>query len=161
MVCAKQAYYELGGKAIPYNGRTQAAKLLPEIRCLVWGQLLLNDVYRWLEERLKQIGHKPPFEIPVMRFVNAILGVQQDHDEHPVYLIEEWINTPDDQFTKYINNDSSVVPGYILDEKERHRARFLSFTQHVQYNRTKGLAIVSDYQGATDLLTDPQIITAP
>ncbi|KAG6369385.1 hypothetical protein JVT61DRAFT_14917 [Boletus reticuloceps] len=31
--------------------------------------------------------------------------------------------------------------------------------QHIQYIKTKGSAYVSDYQGTTLLLTDPQILT--
>ncbi|KAJ7588447.1 hypothetical protein C8J56DRAFT_1080475 [Mycena floridula] len=39
-------------------------------------------------------------------------------------------------------------------------AAFLCFCQHVQYLKTDGLAYLSDYQGAGDLLTDPQIMTS-
>ncbi|KAJ7598200.1 hypothetical protein C8J56DRAFT_1038979 [Mycena floridula] len=39
-------------------------------------------------------------------------------------------------------------------------AAFLCFSQHVQYLKTGGLAYISDYQGASDLLTDPQIMTS-
>ncbi|KAF9229955.1 hypothetical protein BU15DRAFT_84261 [Melanogaster broomeanus] len=36
-----------------------------------------------------------------------------------------------------------------------------TFTQHVQYSKTCGLVYISDYQGSTTLLTDPQILTHP
>ncbi|KAG0707575.1 hypothetical protein DFH29DRAFT_1076282 [Suillus ampliporus] len=40
-------------------------------------------------------------------------------------------------------------------------ALFFTFTQHVQYVKTRGLAFISDYQGSFELLTDPQILTHP
>ncbi|KAI6094392.1 hypothetical protein EDD16DRAFT_1685630 [Pisolithus croceorrhizus] len=47
---------------------------------------------------------------------------------------------------------STDMDGYKITE-------FLAFTQHVQYAKSGGLVIVSDYQGSGTLLTDPQILT--
>ncbi|KAG2128765.1 uncharacterized protein EDB93DRAFT_1108907 [Suillus bovinus] len=52
---------------------------------------------------------------------------------------------------------STVTPldyGYDLVE-------FFVFTQHVQYVKTGKLAFISNYQGSTALLTNPQILTHP
>ena len=64
-----------------------------------------------------------------------------------VFLIEEVIRG-DEQgpFRKYLNNVSPVpLPISCGDDDER--AKFLSFSQHVQYWKTKKQAFVSDYQG--------------
>ncbi|KAG1754165.1 hypothetical protein EDB19DRAFT_1823558 [Suillus lakei] len=77
-----------------------------------------------------------------------------------VYLLERVTSgTPNDQtFTKFIHN-KDYGPSLDEDEYGYDLAVFLSFTQHVQYEKTEGLAFISDYQGSTELLTDPQILT--
>lgn len=64
-----------------------------------------------------------------------------------VFLIEEVIRE-DEQgpFRKYLNNVSPVPLPMSCDE-DVERAMFLSFSQHVQYWKTKKQAFVSDYQG--------------
>ncbi|KAG2064796.1 hypothetical protein BDR04DRAFT_1034344 [Suillus decipiens] len=78
-----------------------------------------------------------------------------------VYLLEEQVmsGTPNDQtFTKFIHN-KDYRPSLNEDEYSYDLAIFLSFTQHIQYEKTEGLAFISDYQGSTELLTNLQILT--
>lgn len=88
-----------------------------------------------------------------IQFVDLALGMElQDLDTRGrrwknVFLIEEVIRG-DEQgpFRKYLNNVSPVpLPISCGDDDER--AKFLSFSQHVQYWKTKKQAFVSDYQG--------------
>ncbi|KAJ7585298.1 hypothetical protein C8J56DRAFT_145300 [Mycena floridula] len=60
---------------------------------------------------------------------------------------------------KYIGN-ASAVPFKDLSDGDAEKALFLSFLQHVQYEKTRQLVYVSDYQGCGSLLTDPQIMTS-
>ena len=79
------------------------------------------------------------------------------------FLVEEWINTDNGnrQFIKYLNNR---VPHHISDSvpqapKAWEITDFLIFAQHIQWKKSHYLAFTSDYQGAGDLLTDPQIMS--
>ena len=49
-------------------------------------------------------------------------------------------------FIKYIGN-GSARPYDFLEGEEHRLGEFLSFCQHVQFLKTKGLAIVGDFQG--------------
>jgi hypothetical protein len=124
----------------------QASGLTMEITCLVWAQALLDLVYVFVDEYLKAQDTRPPFPIPVMRFVDAALAVEQNGDGQ-VYLLEEVVEEANEgKFRKFVNNDSAVPPRF-KDEGDKHRSEFLTFTQHVQYWKTKKTAFVSDYQG--------------
>ena len=120
---------------------------------------------------------EPPFVIPEMRFVKSALAIADG--THDTFLLEEVIDdSSNGNFIKYIGN-GSVQPLDFLEGEEIHRAKFLSFCQHVQFVKTKSLTFVGDFQGrtcplisnhnSTDfsfskggqfLLTDPQIITS-
>ncbi|KAI6128254.1 hypothetical protein EV401DRAFT_1931548 [Pisolithus croceorrhizus] len=107
-------------------------------------------------------------DIPRLRFVEAGLALvyastskgastSSTGSVSGTYLLEEKI---DAKFTKFIHNvqySSCLKP----DNDGFHITQFLVFTQHVQYIKTDGLAYISDYQGSTTLLTDPQILTHP
>ncbi|KAG1730901.1 hypothetical protein EDB19DRAFT_2010419 [Suillus lakei] len=82
-------------------------------------------------------------------FINRCIA---SSDEPPPFSI------PRDTFLKFIHNMDSNP---LLDEDDYHNkvASFFAFTQH--YVKTGGLAFISDYQGSTELLTDPQILTDP
>ncbi|KAF8258593.1 hypothetical protein EI94DRAFT_1707853, partial [Lactarius quietus] len=67
-------------------------------------------------------------------------------EKKDVYLVEELIRSEDGPWRKYINNNSSY-PRHFGDPKNRHRADFLAFCQHVQYWRTGCQAFTSDFQG--------------
>ncbi|KAJ6613176.1 hypothetical protein B0H10DRAFT_1806119, partial [Mycena sp. CBHHK59/15] len=112
----------------------------------------------------------PPFSIPDIRFVHAGVAVIHQQVPGPVlvnkssicwsYLIEELIDEPQDGFYKFINNSSAILLP-TANEVVAAVAGFLSFTQHVQYYKMDGMVYLSDLQGTTKLLTDPQIMTAP
>ncbi|KAJ7075214.1 hypothetical protein B0H15DRAFT_757061, partial [Mycena belliarum] len=106
-----------------------------------------------------------PF-IPRMRYVQVALATDGTVDgkpggENSLFLLEEVINSETEgEFRKYINN-KSAVPTDFKDARFISRAEFLAFTQHYQYICTHGLVFVSDYQGGTTLLTDPQLMSDP
>ncbi|KIO04658.1 hypothetical protein M404DRAFT_26113 [Pisolithus tinctorius Marx 270] len=87
-----------------------------------------------------------------------------------MYLAEELIRFDDGpdgisgggskKFTKFIHN-SNPNPFPEPGEYGYETAEFLAFTQHVQYSNTNGQVYISDYQGSTTLLSDPQILTHP
>lgn len=107
-----------------------------EMNCLGWGNSLLRIVY-------DSIGENPGIPVPHLCFVGAALAISQDNEQH-TFLVEELIDeTP---FVKYINNNSASPCNFVDPERSRI-ARFLAFSQHVQWVRTKGLVYVSDYQG--------------
>ena len=159
-VCIKQTFYtksrdiqELGAaesitlkQNIPHDPTRQAKGLTMEITCLVWARALLDLVYNFVYKRLKDWDAEPPFSIPVMRFVNAALAIEQN-GEGQVYLLEEVVEEASEgKFRKFMNNNSAMPPLF-KDQGDKHRAEFLAFTQHVQYWKTKKNAFVSDYQG--------------
>ncbi|KIN98202.1 hypothetical protein M404DRAFT_1005566 [Pisolithus tinctorius Marx 270] len=128
--------------------------------------------YNFIDNAIASATSPPPFDIPRLRFVEAGLALAHSQiSKGPVkpkfggtlcgvYLLEEKIEGGNGAFTKYIHNMdyeptmSAGMNGYDI-------AEFLVFTQHVQYCKTGGLVIISDYQGSRTLLTDPQILTDP
>ncbi|KAI0645259.1 hypothetical protein C8Q79DRAFT_1104724 [Trametes meyenii] len=166
-VCAKQAVYPTphgnSEHPIPHIAQQQGKLLMTEVQCLVWAQALLKLAYDFVEEQDNLLG-SIAMVVPKMHFVDAALAIVDGTDsKHPTaYLIEQSIPVPTSgvKWRKYINNDSpKPIPQY--DVMENERAQFLAFTQHVQMWKTRGLAIVTDYQGYGALLSDPQINTNP
>ncbi|KAL4269042.1 hypothetical protein AB1N83_001843 [Pleurotus pulmonarius] len=173
-VCMKQTFFEEvkevtqpDGRVIrvkqdiPYDPQRQAQELTMEIVCLVWARALLGSVRQFIQEELVKLG-PPSFSIPALEFVEAALAIEQvDGKAGRVWLLEEVIPiSPDFPFRKYIGN-ASCAPIFYQDTGDQDRALFCSFAQHVQYNEMGGKAYVADFQGAANLLTDPQIITSP
>jgi hypothetical protein len=62
------------------------------------------------------------------------------------YLLKELIDGGDDAFVKFIHNMDTDP---LLNELDYgyDLAVFFTFTQHIQYVKTGGLAFISDYQG--------------
>ncbi|KAG1785331.1 uncharacterized protein HD556DRAFT_1250036 [Suillus plorans] len=156
-------------------------KLLNESNVLYWAKSLLNFTYEYIDHCVNAAPSPPSFQIPRVRFVDAGIALAFSHHSSntqatskqapmadvkagmfsAVYLLEERVtsDTPDDQtFTKFIHN-KDYGPSLDEDEYGYDLAVFLAFTQHIQYAKTEGLAFISDYQGSTELLTDPQILT--
>jgi hypothetical protein len=81
-----------------------------------------------------------------LRFVEAGLALSSDvsNDKGHVLLLEERITS---QFYKYMTNGTAALPEYFANAQVRAIAKFLAFTQHVQYWKTGTLAFLSDYQG--------------
>lgn len=156
-------------------------KLLNECNLLYWAKSLLDFTYEYIDHCINAAPTLPSFPIPRVRFVEAGIALafsrhssntQGTSEQAPmadikagmfsaVYLLEERVTsgTPNDQtFVKFIHN-KDYGPSLDEDEYGYDLAVFLSFTQHIQYEKTEGLAFISDYQGSTELLTDPQILT--
>lgn len=155
IVCAKYAYYlkksPTTGKMvkIAYNPMTQLSRLEMEVRCIQWGQALLDLVFIFMNGEIARRGlqkHVGELQIPSLRFVRTALAISHGRAEQAVYMLEEFIDTENVKFVKYINNDSPV-PRIFANPEDDHRAEFLAFAQHVQYWKTKGLIFVSDFQG--------------
>ncbi|KAI6104968.1 hypothetical protein EDD16DRAFT_1492209 [Pisolithus croceorrhizus] len=147
-------------------------KLHREANTLYWANALLTMTYEFIDGAILSADARPPFNIPRLRFVNA--GLALAHSQLTkglakpkfggtlcgVYLLEEKIEGGSDAFIKYIHN-MDCGPSLSADMDGYEIAEFLAFTQHVQYAKSGGLVIISDYQGSGTLLTDPQILTDP
>ncbi|KAG1887220.1 hypothetical protein F4604DRAFT_1570992 [Suillus subluteus] len=152
------------GRYAPLN---ELAKLFREANILYWAKALLGLVYNFIDRAIADTSDPPPFNIPRVRFVEAGLALSYSQGTGKstlktatipcgAFLLEEIIDGED--FTKFIHN---MDPDPLLDPDQDGYdfAQFLAFTQHVQYMKTGGLVFISDYQGITKLLTDPQIMT--
>ncbi|KAJ6459611.1 hypothetical protein C8R45DRAFT_1109479 [Mycena sanguinolenta] len=142
-------------------------KTLMEANILPWANSMMRFTYSFIDHFIQISPLTPPFEIPHVRFVHAGVAVQLSGSVVPAsstiwrsYLIKEFIDEGQDGFHKFLNN-GSAVPLLSKDNSVSALAEFLSFTQHVQYYKTKAMLYLSDLQGTTKVLTDPQIMTAP
>ncbi|KAG1741219.1 hypothetical protein EDD22DRAFT_786753 [Suillus occidentalis] len=148
-------------------------KLFKEANVLYWASSLLQLTYDFIDCRLTS-SCPPPFAIPRVRFVEAGLALafvqgpavasKPASKTCPIracYLLEELIVGGDDVFLKFIHN---MDANPLLDELDYgyDLAVFFSFTQHVQYVKTSGLAFISDYQGVggQDIFGDGNIEVA-
>lgn len=146
-VVIKQCFYNClaTGKMLPYENHSQVAKLSSEINCLRWASALMGLVYDHIDKHIAEHGPPPTFSVPRMRFVKSALAVMQE--SHDTFLLEEVIDEGvEGHFVKYIGNGSAWPFDFLADE-EMHRAKFLSFCQHLQYVKTKSNAYVGDFQG--------------
>ncbi|KAF8219429.1 hypothetical protein L208DRAFT_1550580 [Tricholoma matsutake] len=89
---------------------------------------------------------------------NAIECVTSKFGEARAFLSEEVISRDKGHFRKYLNNVSAVLVSF-TNQDDEEQAEFLVFLQHVQYFKTKKMALVADYQGGNLVLSDPQIVT--
>jgi hypothetical protein len=148
-VAIKQCFYTSPSTStrVLYDKHSQLTKLSMELNCLRWASALMGLVYNFINEYNATNGRKPSesFPIPDMIFVKSALAISGSDKE--VFLLEEVINEEiEGPFIKYIGN-GSVKPYDFLEGDEHRRGQFLSFCQHVQFLKTKGLAFVGDFQG--------------
>lgn len=146
-VCIKQCWYlcKASGVRLVYDNHTQITKLTAEINCLRWAGALMGIVYDYINNFIKVHG-KPSFNIPEIRFVKSALAVIDT--THETYMVEEVIDeVVDGAFVKYIGNGSVKPLDFLSGTAAAYLAQFLSFSQHVQYVKTKGLAFIGDFQG--------------
>jgi hypothetical protein len=159
-ICAKRTYnavervVEVDGSLtkkvvnVPHEGETQFQHLTMEVSCLVWAQALLNLVYDFIKE--SEGPTKLPFHIPQLRFIQAAIAIEQSSStsvKKVTFLLEEVIDeNTEGPFRKYLNN-VSPEPLVMETKEDKERAKFLAFSQHVQYWKTKKQVFVSDYQG--------------
>jgi hypothetical protein len=158
LVALKQPYMDNPGitdadsSAIPatlaLSPDDQAQDLSADALSTQWANSLLRDVYDFIREYTKHANTECPEDIPQFRFVAAGLAITTfPSEKKEVFLVEELIQQEEDgPWRKYINNNSSR-PCNFSDSKNKLRAEFLSFCQHVQYWRTRCLAFTSDFQG--------------
>jgi hypothetical protein len=197
-ICAKRTYnavervVEVHGSLkrktvnVPHEGEKQFQNLTMEVSCLVWAQALLDIVYDFIMIKEGSDGSTKlpnlPFHIPQFRFVKAAIAVEQSSStsaKKTTFLLEEVIDAnTEGPFRKYLNN-VSPEPLVMETKEDEKRAKFLAFSQHVQYWKTKKQVFVSDYQGKQSinkkligayinipspggnmLLSDPQISSA-
>ncbi len=166
-VCIKQMYErkDSGNGAISRpRGHLKYNALLVECNCIRWASILMDMTYQFIAREVKHRG-EPPYPIPTLRFTRVMITLIQDLPASKAFLVEEWIDTDDSdcRFIKYLNNR---VLHHISDSppqacKAREITDFLTFAQHVQWQKSGQLAFTSDYQGAGELLTDPQITSNP
>ena len=146
-VCVKQVYFSgVGGVVKRHHPADEQTYITSEACCLDWARILLNLTYQFMET---YEGDNGDFSgtIPNLRFVEAAIAKT---DLGKLFLVEEWINTSEVPFVKYINNGRAVscIPQHAPEEMQ-NIANFLCFAQHVQYQVTKGTLFASDYQGVS------------
>ncbi|KAG1860868.1 hypothetical protein F4604DRAFT_1930184 [Suillus subluteus] len=155
-------------KIARYSLIDELSKLFREANVLYWAKSLLKLTYGFIDHCIASSSEPPPFLIPRVHFVEAGLALayhqggskpgSKTGSTHTVFLLEEFIDSDGEDFIKFIHNmDANPLVDY--DEYGYDLAVFFAFTQHVQYVKTGKLAFISDYQGSTTLLTDPQILT--
>jgi hypothetical protein len=165
-ICAKRTYdavekvVEVNGLLtkkivnVPHEGEKQFQNLAMEVSCLVWAQALLDIVYDFIKE---ETDSDLPFHVPQFRFVKAAIAVEQSSSssvKKTTFLLEEVIDsTTEGRFRKFLNNVSSE-PLVMKTKEDEERAKFLAFSQHVQYWKTKKQVFVSDYQGKRFIIYD-------
>ncbi|KAG2153623.1 uncharacterized protein EDB93DRAFT_1082168 [Suillus bovinus] len=162
----KAGHYKVGHYALI----DELPKLFREANVLYWSKSLLKLTYDFIDCSIASSPEPPTFVVPCVRFVEAGLALcysqggskpgTKTGSTRAAFLLKELIEGGDDEFLKFIHN---MDANPLLDELDYgyDMAEFFAFTQHVQYVKTSKLAFISDYQGATVLLTDPQILTHP
>ena len=147
-ICVKQVYFPgQNNKINRYGSKIEQNHIHSEVGCLDWARILLDLTYGFIEDHEETHGGFPG-TIPKLRFVEAAIAESKGGEKF--FLIEEWIDTSDAPFMKYINNARPVscIPRSAPEEIQ-NTANFLCFAQHVQYHVTKGTVFTSDYQGTS------------
>ncbi|KAG2035985.1 hypothetical protein BDR03DRAFT_1012103 [Suillus americanus] len=136
-----------------YSLTDELWKLFREASILYWSESLLKLTYNFINHSIASSPEPPPF-------MGGSKPGAKTGSTRAVFLLEELIEGGDDIFVKFIHN---MDANPLLNELDYgyDMAEFFVFTQHVQYVKTGKLAFISDYQGSTVLLTDPQILTHP
>lgn len=149
-VCIKQCWYtdpadESATVRHLYNSASQINYLSQDINCSRWATASMELVYNFVQQE-SEVVSPPPFEMPQMHYVNVALAIT-DNNVHDTFLLKEVIDEKvDGSFVKYIGN-SSTKPICLASNDRAHITKFLLFAQHLQYQKTKGLAFVADFQG--------------
>ncbi|KAG1796279.1 uncharacterized protein HD556DRAFT_1234744, partial [Suillus plorans] len=156
----KAGHYKVGQYALA----DELPKLFREANVLYWSKSLLQLTYDFIDRSIASSPEPPPFVVPPGLALCYSQGGSKSGAKtgsmRAAFLLEELIEGGDDTFLKFIHN---MDANPLLDELDYgyNMAEFFAFTQHVQYVKTSQLAFISDYQGTTVLLTDPQIMTDP
>ncbi|KAF8808594.1 hypothetical protein BYT27DRAFT_7222856 [Phlegmacium glaucopus] len=134
---------------VPHEGEKQFQHLMMEVSCLVWAQELLDIVYDFVKEEAEGL-QKLPFYIPQLHFVKAAIAIEQSSStsmRKTTFLLKEIIDASiEGPFRKYLNN-VSPEPLMMETKEDEERAKFLAFSQHVQYWKTKKQVLVMGREG--------------
>jgi len=143
------------------RAREELKSFIIEADCFWWASILLDLTYQFIAHKVKTRG-KVPHPIPYLCWERAMITIVKDSEK--VWLIEEWLDIDNHKrpFAKYIDNHfvNPCIPE-MVPPKAWETTDFLVFAQHVQWEKTQFIAFMSDYQGISDILTDPQITTNP
>ena len=105
-------------------------------------------MYDFIEE--SEGPTKLPFHIPQLCFIWAAIMIEQSlltSVKKATFLLEDVIDeNMEETFRKYLNN-VSPEPLVMKTKEDKERAKFLAFSQHVQYWKTKKQVFVCNYQG--------------
>ncbi|KAJ6613391.1 hypothetical protein B0H10DRAFT_2222304 [Mycena sp. CBHHK59/15] len=107
-------------------------KIIMEANVLLWAISIMTFTYSFIYHFIRTSAH--PLILPPSRSPTFDLFTLLIDEEH-------------DGFYKFINNGSAVpllLP--TADKSVAAVAEFLSFTQHVQFYKTKGMVYLSDLQ---------------
>ena len=144
-----------------HEGEKQFQNLMMEVSCLVWAQALLDIVYDFVKEETEDIM-KIPSNIPQFCFVNTAIAIEQSSSisvKKTTFLLKEVIDKDTEgPFRKYLNN-ISPEPLVMETKEDEKRAKFLAFSQHVQYWKTKKQVFVSNYQGKQSISPTRTLLT--
>lgn len=163
LVAAKRLYRKRARKANSdawvlsrHSAADEYAKTLQEANLLYWGCSLMTFTYSFIHHFVAQAEEEPPFTIPDLRFVHA--GVAVVHDQtvgtnvnntssmRRTYLLEEFIDTSQEEFVKFVHN-GEAVPHLSSNDPLYEIAELICFTHLVQYFKTGGAVFLSDLQG--------------
>ena len=154
-VACKRFFVRSNGQMMRLTPADELLRVHAEGTILYWANALLTMCYAFMARHIAKSCKEPPHRIPEVRFVNAAIGLSLPKDQmgskglpySSCFLLEEMIEIPaGGKFTKFIGNGSAkplVKPG----EDGYEEAVFLAFCQHVQYEKTQGMAYISDLQG--------------
>ena len=167
-VCIKQVFETrnkgTGAQAgiMRIKGQHELQAFAVESNCLIWASFLLDLTYRFVDREVRSKG-QPERPIPTLRFTRGLIAIVQNTSVEKAFIVEEMIDLGSAHpFTKYLDNRFPIsrIPQSAPSDTQ-NIADFLIFAQHVQWEKTQRSAFISDFQGAGNLLTDPQITSNP
>ncbi|KAJ6603964.1 hypothetical protein B0H10DRAFT_1821761 [Mycena sp. CBHHK59/15] len=147
----------------PLASKDEFRKTLMEANVLLWAMSIMTFTYSFINHFIANAPDSPPFDIPEVRIVDGGITGPIPNTKSTIcrsYLVEEMIDEEKDGFYKFISNGDAIPVPQVANDLSSV-TEFLSFTQHVQYHKARGAVYLSDLQGIRNLLTDPQIMTAP
>lgn len=105
-----------------YTAIDEHDKTIQEANLLYWASALFEFTYSFIEQFISDAPEAPPFPIPKLRFVRAAVTVSH-HDVQGTtvgntssishtFLLEEFINAPEEEFIKFVHNGGChTTPG--------------------------------------------------
>lgn len=160
-VCVKQLY-EKDAVKVPKE-REKLRRLVPkrdyslmrkEAESLLWAIALWDLTMKFISRSIRAgICLPPTHEVYTFTWVHAALAILQSDNPriHGLSLLLEELlemDDPEEDFKKYVGN-ATFTPEYKLatHPELNKMCLFLTFTQHVQWEETRQMAYISDYQG--------------